>query len=121
MSKHTPGPWKKADRLNGPWWHISAETSGLGPGQGRQAVACVHGESKRGANAYAEMFEANARLIAAAPELLEALRHIEGVAMADEPRDLPGIVQTARAAIAKATGQLFNAEAEQPARAGDSR
>lgn len=37
-------------------------------------------------------------------ELLAALRHIEGVAMADEPRDLPGIVHTARAAIAKATG-----------------
>lgn len=34
-------------------------------------------------------------------ELLAALRHIEGVAMADEPRDLPGIAQTARAAIAK--------------------
>lgn len=38
-------------------------------------------------------------------ELLNALRHIEGVAMADEPRDLPGIVQTARAAIAKVEGR----------------
>jgi len=47
---------------------------------------------------------ANARLIAAAPDLLAALRYIEGVALADEPRDLPGIAQTARAAIAKATG-----------------
>lgn len=36
-------------------------------------------------------------------KLLAALRHIEGVAMADEPRDLPGIAQTARAAIAAAT------------------
>ena len=75
-TKHTPGPWKKAERLNGLWWHISAESSGLGPGQGRQAVACVHGGSKRGAKAYAEMSEANARLIAAAPDLLEALREI---------------------------------------------
>lgn len=32
--------------------------------------------------------------------LLAALLHIEGVAMVDEPRDLPGIAQTARAAIA---------------------
>lgn len=71
MTKHTEGPWKKAERLNGPWWHISAESSGLGPGQGRQAVACVHGVSKRGAKAYAEMFEANARLIAAAPTMYE--------------------------------------------------
>lgn len=34
-------------------------------------------------------------------ELLAALQHIEGVAMADEPRDLPGIAETASAAIAK--------------------
>ena len=31
--------------------------------------------------------------------LRKALEHIEGVAMADEPRDLPGIVETARAAL----------------------
>ena len=31
--------------------------------------------------------------------LREALHHIEGVAMADEPRDLPGIAKTARAAL----------------------
>lgn len=36
--------------------------------------------------------------------LLNVLEHIEGVALADEPRDLPGIAQTARAAIAKAEG-----------------
>lgn len=44
-------------------------------------------------------------LIAAAPELLHALRYIEGLAMADEPRDLPTIAQAAREAIAKATGE----------------
>lgn len=73
--KYTPGPWTKADRLNGPWWHISGpQHVGPGPGQGRQAVACVHGESKRGAKRYAEMFEANAHLITAAPEMLDDLR-----------------------------------------------
>lgn len=35
-------------------------------------------------------------------DLIKALEHIEQVAMAGEPRDLPGIVQTARKAIAKA-------------------
>jgi hypothetical protein len=40
---------------------------------------------------------AQARIV----ELEAALRHIEGVAMAYEPRDLPGIAQTARAALEK--------------------
>lgn len=40
---------------------------------------------------------------AAAPELLEALHHIEGLALAEESRDLPTIAQAARAAISKAT------------------
>ena len=35
-------------------------------------------------------------------DLLAALRDIEGLAMADEPRDLPGIAHAARAAIDKA-------------------
>lgn len=48
---------------------------------------------------------ANPRVIAQRYELLEALRYIEGVAMADEPRDLPTIVTTARDAIAKAEGR----------------
>ena len=76
-TKHTPGPWKKAERLNGPWWHISADYGLTKTGSGRQAVACVHGVSKRqGESAYSEMFEANARLIAAAPDLLKALQRL---------------------------------------------
>jgi len=38
-------------------------------------------------------------------ELIEALEFIEGVCMADEPRDLPELVQYARAAIASARKQ----------------
>ena len=37
-------------------------------------------------------------------DLIEAMKHIEGVAMADEPRDLAGIAETAREAIANALG-----------------
>lgn len=102
MSAHTPGPWKKSERLNGPWWHISSGHSidGQECGSGRQAIACVHGESKRGAKAYAEMFEANARLIAAAPELLEALQVMLDAAQ----HDITTECDIARAAIAKAIG-----------------
>ena len=72
----TKGPWFKAERLNGPWWHIWSEhlVSGEKCAQGRQAVACVHGEGRRGSKVYVEMFEANARLIAAAdPDTIAAL------------------------------------------------
>ena len=107
MKAHTPGPWIKAERLNGPWWHISANHSVGGElcKQGRQAIATVHGESKRGAKAYAEMFEANARLIAAAPDLLMVLQDLQESAIYWSEYDVPlGIVARINAAIAKATG-----------------
>lgn len=44
------------------------------------------------------------RLQTSEAELLAALKHIEGVAMAEEWRDLPEIAKHARAAIAKAEG-----------------
>jgi hypothetical protein len=97
MDKHTPGPWSKAARLNGPWWHISGPQS-TERGQGRQAVACVHGESRRGSKFYSEMFEANARLIAAAPELLDALRSARCCV-----KDGSAVAERIDAAIAKAT------------------
>ena len=107
-AKHTPGPWTKADRLNGPWWHISSDHT-IGGNRclsGKQAIACVHGESKKGSAAYAEMFEANARLIAAAPELLDALKAmveahpVPSTACKERPA-----YEQAIAAIAKATGE----------------
>ena len=106
-NEHTPGPWSKAEKLNGLWWHISSEytVGGKHTASGRQAIACVHGESKKGSLAYAEMFEANARLIAAAPELLEALLiardHID---MAELEISHWKDAAKIRAAIAKATG-----------------
>ena len=107
-AKHTPGPWLKAERLNGPWWHISSGST-IGGRRcigGRQAIAAVHGESRRGSVAYAEMFEANARLIAAAPELLAALEVVVSDWTAQFERQghmAPAWCKQARAAIAKAT------------------
>ena len=49
-----------------------------------------------------EEAEANAKLIAASPDLLEALQDLVGNIMSPEPRNLD--VADALAAIAKATG-----------------
>ncbi len=88
MSKHTPGPWVAVARTNA---YIDIEA----PEQ--------HGYSaKKVASTSFTNHEANARLIAAAPDLLNAL-----VMVLDDPNALDGRPRTAevvRAAIAKATG-----------------
>lgn len=62
----TPGPWKRSNRPNGPFWHISSEyTIGGEPCKsGRQSIGAIHAENKRGAPKYAAMFEANANFVA---------------------------------------------------------
>jgi hypothetical protein len=106
MSKHTPGPWEMSGpiglgHLQGrePWFWVSADRT-----LHLQVMACPDG-FVIGEN------EANARLIAAAPDLLEALKmgyadtmdyiqrnHLSG---AENNRWLV----LARAAIAKAEGE----------------
>ncbi len=92
MSAHTPGPWYPAYAIGvGGTTPISDERN--------NQIASVD------VLAWDDRYSstANARLIAAAPDLLEALREI-----AEErgPNELTrdGIVTLARAAIAKATG-----------------
>lgn len=92
MSKHTPGPWAE----------IEGAIYALG---GKVAQPCD------GWGAATE--EANARLIASAPEMLEALK--DWLQLADEavrnygedmvhPKER-GVIRSARAAIAKAEGR----------------
>lgn len=86
-TEHTPGPWKVREDYAGAQSVVSADAflARVGPPNTEQA-------------------EANARLIAAAPELLEAL---QGLLAAVEQGTLPGsgkAQDAARAAIAKATG-----------------
>jgi len=89
-TQHTPGPWMhKATASLGPQYAVYPEDSTTG------AVICIvydHGNT-----------EANARLIAAAPELLEALRDIvraHDVKMGKGAVKLR--IELARVAIAKA-------------------
>jgi hypothetical protein len=86
-AKHTPGPWGfVGEILTGPRG-LKLGTFSEGPGLGYAA-------------------DANARLIAAAPELLEALQLVVDKLGSDFElyREQQFAIDTARAAIAKATG-----------------
>ncbi|GAA0531332.1 hypothetical protein [Pigmentiphaga daeguensis] len=90
-AKHTPGPWELRDEFG---------MQGLVYAQGLEyPVASTTGYYNR-----AGQTEHNARLIAAAPELLEALRDVVRAEMflPDHPQRQAAYA-TARAAIAKAT------------------
>ena len=97
MSKHTPGPWL-----------IEAQNSHTG------AIATVHNTTDVWVEIWSENWivtgmgpeeqSANARLIAAAPDLLEALKEIIAAADGDGWNQLDASFATARAAIAKAEG-----------------
>ncbi len=105
--KHTPGPWRinvsGSDR-----WSVDYD----GPSSTyiticgkRSAPVCFAVEPSAYKND--EEVEANARLIAAAPELLEAADHIDRTAtdIADDMVVISGTgYRLLRAAIAKATG-----------------
>lgn len=91
MSKHTPGPWR-TDLYDGT---LVIDPDGV-------PVATTTGDYES-ADEYAVM-EADALLIAAAPDLLEALIDLAGAGAEAWGEDRP-CVRIARAAIAKAKGQ----------------
>lgn len=96
MSKHTPGPWRY-DRCNGSPTTGEHMIAGGKPGYLAEVRDCGSGD-----------VSANARLIAAAPDLLEACKRMIGslgVMVCDA--DSCGDIVFARAAIAKATGETL--------------
>lgn len=93
MSAHTPGPWTVDS--NGPGHEVVLARGG------RHAIAAVQGPEDHGENL------ANARLIAAAPELLIALRVLIATSECScegETCDSECTHVLARAAIDKAEG-----------------
>lgn len=82
MSAHTPGPWRSNDFSSSVYGYIFGDS---------QAVCRVFLDG--------DECEANARLIAASPDLLDALQY--AVKQVPELATVPGIA----AAIAKATGE----------------
>jgi hypothetical protein len=100
MSKHTPGPWVVTDKDNG----IEFGVDTAGGEWGICTVAGGAGETLKHDSQDASA--ANARLIAAAPELLDALKALVGLArMGAAPlSDYKAALRVADEAIAKATG-----------------
>lgn len=106
-AQHTPGPWAiDRDPRRGMSWNINI----VDKARGHAVCFMAHSGGKE-----PERDEANARLIAAAPELLEALQEmVDGDAEAiDEakalgvpfPEEMLKAYRKAIAAIAKATGE----------------
>jgi hypothetical protein len=98
MAEHTTGPWQ----VWGGSRHVCADNeriaviADLPIREGENCVSRVH------------EFEANARLIAAAPELVAALEAIIGSTLftiRGTPCDPSALLKQARAALAKARGE----------------
>lgn len=89
MSAHTPGPWAYRPSNNG---HFIAGT-GENSGYLAEVRQCRSKQDVR----------ADARLIAAAPELLESLQSVLNSCL--DSQGLADAYKQARAAIAKATGK----------------
>ena len=106
MTGHTPGPWHPR-MVDSQEWHIDSHThAASGPGRW-SALAIAYGcDDEPGTGAV--VAEANARLIAAAPELLDACITAQAAMVAVELSDSSRAEWEAarhavRAAIAKAT------------------
>jgi hypothetical protein len=99
VSGHTPGPWKAVFNTCGDHGtHYITSPVGV--------VGYWHGHKSHHADNFWRLSEQDARLIAAAPELLEALQGIIEIGKRDlsNPK-YDGFFTTARAAIARATGE----------------
>ena len=98
--KGTPGPWEAGEQCE-----ISGWVDIRIPGYSRNPVACATPANSGDAEARRDTETlANARLIAAAPELLEALKQAVTSMQDSGYQNSHVAVRAARAAIAKATG-----------------
>jgi len=96
MSKHTPGPWKVGQYLGSlSSFYVHMDVGDKGRGSNVVDAVCGIDADER---------LANARLIAAAPCLLEALRDAMDALVIHAPDSW--VLTQARDAIAKATGEM---------------
>lgn len=94
MSKHTPGPWRTDENdHDAPYQNIRIEAE-------KNRTVCIVWVDDAPDHAFNAEQEANARLIAAAPDLLDALK-----AASNYIDTLGGVSQSYRTAIDKAKGE----------------
>jgi hypothetical protein len=108
-AQHTPGPWRVEVRPTNV--KVLHEARGKGDGYNNRVAECHHWSPATGPQTSPMEAEANARLIASAPDLLEALEDLKhrawNVYQASEVGDMDfeNAVGKANAAISKAAGQ----------------
>lgn len=105
VSGHTPGPWSvRWQDVGAQQRHSAIYGPKVGWGRGIAVLAHTHGARDKPENT------ANARLIAAAPDLLEALEElfVRGdvqIAFAGNPNACEALEAKCRSAIARARGE----------------
>ena len=101
MSKHTPGPWRVFEHS---WSDTSVLADGFDHGI---CLLDINHATEESQDADEALMAANARLIAAAPDLLASLRELVEAFVATDEEGLiehAEPMRRARAAIAKALG-----------------
>lgn len=98
-TKHTPGPWY-AEKI------VDRAEFNIFPAGGTYAIVTVKPPEFDALHSHAKAIEANACLIAAAPELLAALRALleDAIDLGIYEGNMSGSAVAARNAIDKATG-----------------
>lgn len=112
MNKHTPGPWvMDTIQTSVGICHRIGPFPPRRPDDETVRHACLYADYPSGSNPADRELEANARLIAAAPELLEALEDLKReIILSDVDMDYIDShfrpwIEKARAAIARATDE----------------
>lgn len=100
MTEFTPGPWEVCMSPPNEYWFAGVTIGAADPGDARR-ICDVNTMGARGDDIH-PMHQANARLIAAAPDLLRALRGI--LSMVPFHHSHRGVEREGLDAIAKALG-----------------
>ena len=95
MSKHTLGPWEASEGYPSDIWHVDMPSRGY---------SVVVSRAEEDWDMVVEEVQANAHLIAAAPELLDALETLLLSTERDDMNFRVRAMEAAREAIAKAKG-----------------